>query len=219
MKGVFVTGTDTDIGKTWVGKHLIHALRKQGADIIPRKPVESGWSDKLTETDAWILANAANVTERLNQVCPNRFRLPVSPVRAAKNENISLTLKTLKQQCLEGLDKKQFLYVEGAGGFYSPLCSDGLNADLAETLRLPILLVVANHLGCINHTLLNIEAIEKRGLTLKAVILNKSEPALSKQSDMDNLADLKKLLKYPILSISYRQKNQAVFDKLAHLFL
>lgn len=215
MRGIFVTGTDTNVGKTWVGKHLIQALCEVGIDVVPRKPIESGWSEEITETDAWILANAANRLDDLNEICPNRFKSPVSPVRAAEIEGKKLSLGTLKKQCLVSVGNEQFLYVEGAGGFYSPLCFDGLNADLAQQLNLPVLLVVANRLGCINHALLTIEAIKKRKLTLWAIILNDVDASDLSNKDMDNLADLKKNIDCPLFSTENNQSSTDVFKELA----
>ena len=226
MKGLFVTGTDTNVGKTWVGQHLISALRESGLNVIPRKPIESGWDKNEEEqTDAWLLASAANKLDSLDEICPNRFSQPVSPVRAAMLEGKALSIATIKEQCTpphfctnnsKGNDSS-FLYVEGAGGFYSPLCADGLNADLANALALPILLVAENRLGCINQVLLSVGAIEQRGLNLKAIVLNDVAEHQQEDKNMNNQADLSNLLDYPIVSISHRQSNKSVFDNLAFL--
>jgi len=171
MKGLFVTANDTNVGKTWVGSRLIAELKNQNISIQARKPIESGWPDTdegIIETDAWKLANAIRELDALDVICPNRFKLPLSPDRAANLENETITLKQLQTDCLRKVTESDFLYVEGAGGFYSPICHDGLNADLAASLSLPVLLVVENRLGCINQTLLNVEAIQRRGLSLVA---------------------------------------------------
>lgn len=202
-KGIFVTGTDTDVGKTFVGQRLITGLVNMGLSVLPRKPVESGWPEDETASDAWKLANAAGVTNQLDQVCPHRFKAAISPVRAAALEGISLTVGKLQSICKP--INNDFLYVEGAGGFYSPMVSDGLNADLAEALQLPMVLVANDRLGIINHVLLNQEAIAKRGLALCCVILNESTPKIE-GNDMDNFTDLKELLDVPIFTFGYAQK-------------
>jgi len=218
MLGIFITGTDTDVGKTWVSKSLIKLLIKKGFDVVPRKPVESGWKTDETLSDAWVLADAANKTEQLDEVCPNRFKAPLSPDRAAMLENKTLFIDDLKKHCLHGINKDQFLYVEGAGGFYSPLCSDGLNKDLAKVLGLSIVLVVNDRVGCINHTLLTIEAIEKSKLSLLAIVLNKVDNTTGDDdtdtSAMDNEADLQKRCKYPIISIAHNQESSEPFEKI-----
>ncbi len=201
MKGVFITGTDTDVGKTWIGQKIIQRLMKKGVSVEPRKPVESGWPEDITLSDAWKLSHAAHKEDKLDVICPNRFIAAISPDRAARMEGKSLTIKQIFEQCTDNLNSENdFLYVEGAGGFYSPLCADGLNSDLANELKLPIILVVSNRLGCINHTLLSIEAIEKQGLSLLGVVLNNATYSNSVNRSMNNFEDLSQKIKYPIIS-------------------
>ncbi len=219
MKGIFITGADTNVGKTWVSQQVIQLLVSQGLNVIPRKPVESGWTEEA-KTDAFLLAKAANKLESLEQVCPNRFKLPISPDRAAVLEGKTVKLDTIKNQCLTPINSENnnddFLWIEGAGGFYSPLCSDGLNADLAVLVNLPLLLVVEDRLGCINQTLLTIEAIEKRQLRLAAIVLNKVNQA--EIEGMDNAQDLKKLTHYPVVSVGNKQQPKEPFAKIIALF-
>ncbi|MBO0612126.1 MAG: dethiobiotin synthase [Pseudomonadota bacterium] len=195
-KGMFMTGTDTNVGKTWVGKQLIHTLRVLGREVIPRKPVESGWNADIQQTDAWQLANAAGL-ELDNSICPYRFSAAISPPRAAHLVGKHLTLQTLAATCPTRWDKRQFLYVEGAGGFYSPIADDGLNADLAQILGLPVVLVAENKLGCINHVLLAAEAIQQRRVPFAGVILNNRQ---SLPESMDNLNDLRAYLTVPVVT-------------------
>nr|CAA6820975.1 MAG: Dethiobiotin synthetase (EC [uncultured Thiotrichaceae bacterium] len=199
--GAFMTGTDTDVGKTWIGVKLLQAFQGLGIQPIPRKPVESGWPQPPTsvlKTDAQQLLSACKNSEQtLEQVCPNRFREPLSPPRAAQLEGTQLNTDILVQQCQQGVPEASFLYVEGAGGFYSPLTHDGLNADLAEALKLPVILVSEDRVGCINHILLTVEAIQSRQLMLAGIILN-SKPDTQSPDTMDNLTDLKALLTVPV---------------------
>ncbi|MDD5391868.1 MAG: dethiobiotin synthase [Thiothrix sp.] len=195
LPGVFVTGTDTGVGKTWVSTRLIKVLRAIGRDITPRKPAESGWSDTdVTLSDTWQLSQVAGVNPEM--VCQNRFRAPLSPPRAALLEGKHLQIGTLVQQCREGLSAGQFLLVEGAGGFYSPLADDGLNADLAVALGLPLLVVAEDRVGCINHILLVVEAAQRRNLTVAGIVLNQRQPA---PAGMDNATDLRGYISIPIL--------------------
>ncbi len=200
--GAFMTGTDTDVGKTWVGVQLLYHLRAAGRHITPRKPVESGWPQPpaTTEnTDAYKLLQACNNPQQtLHQVCPNRFREPLSPPRAARLEKVQLTIQHLAAQCRQHWSKETFLYVEGAGGFYSPLAEDGLNADLVTALNLPVILVSEDRVGCINHILLTIEAMQSRQLSIAGIILN-SIPRRNSPQTMDNLTDLREMLEIPIL--------------------
>lgn len=197
LPGVFMTGTDTGVGKTWIGTRLLQHLRQLGVTITPRKPVESGWClEQVTDSDTWKLGLAASGFHPLEQICPNRLKAPLSPPRAAQLEGKRLSIQQLAKQCRSTQRQSSFLYVEGAGGFYSPLASDGLNADLAAALNLPVLLVSEDRVGCINHILLTVEAIQTHQLSLAGIILNPIHPA---PAGMDNQQDLQALLDLPII--------------------
>lgn len=190
--GLFMTGTDTGVGKTWVGTQLLQHLRLRGRQLKPRKPVESGWlPEQITETDTWKLAICATNFQRLNLICANPLTQPLSPPRAAILERKSLSIQALVQACRQQTQASDFLYVEGAGGFYSPLAHDGLNADLAEQLGLPVLIVSLDRVGALNHILLCYQALIARRLNLAGIILNAQQPATPY---MDNVADLRALL-------------------------
>ena len=215
--GVFVTGTDTGVGKTWIGQMIIQSLRKQGIAVTPKKPIESGWQNPIAHTDAGLLATAAGIREP-ERVCPNHYQAALSPPRAAALEGQHLLLNTVIQQCMSETEEATFLYVEGAGGFMSPLTSDGLNADLAKALDLPILLVAENRLGCINQVLLSLLAIEYYGLTAQAIVLNQiNENSTPQMTQMNNAEDLQKLCTVPIVQVNYRQKTLP--EKLIRLLM
>jgi dethiobiotin synthetase len=207
QKGIFITGTDTDIGKTWLGQRLIQALVKKGVDVVPRKPIESGWLKQIAQTDAGKLARSANKTtdRELQQNCLYRFKPAISPLRAARLAKQNITLEKLRSHCFAHLHPQQFLHVEGAGGFYSPIAENGLNADLAEYLALPIIVVAEDRLGCINQILLTIEAAQRRNLNILAIFLNKkakntlSIQAINPQIEMDNQSDLAEYTAIPII--------------------
>lgn len=198
--GLFVTGTDTGVGKTRITAILAHLLNDRGRVVRPRKPVESGCQlgdAGLIPEDAVSLQAAAKSDELLTIICPYRFESALSPERAAALVGKSLTLEEVSAACRQGVTESDFLLVEGAGGFYSPLASGVLNADLAVALSLPVLLVAADRLGTIGHTLLAVEAIKRRGLTLAGVVLNQVAPVVDPQ--MDNAAELSRWLGEPVL--------------------
>ncbi len=208
MKGVFITGTSTDVGKTFIGVEIARRLTERKITVIPRKPVESGCikqGDELIPRDAMALKEAANYPGALSEVCPYRFEPSISPVRAALLANKILTIEQLVSTCLNG-SEKGFVLVEGAGGFYSPLAENGLNADLAAALQLPVLLVADDKLGVISQVLLNVEAIKVRGLHLAGVILN--TPGDTQNEHMDNSADLREILDCPIFTSPYANRNE-----------
>lgn len=204
--GIFVAGTDTGVGKTWTGARLIAVLAGRGLRVAPRKPLESGWNEReVGLTDAGILAAAVPGGVALDTVCRWRFPEAVSPARAAELAGIHVCLAEAIEACRSR--SGEFALVEGAGGFFSPLTGDALNADLAEALELPVVLVAADRLGCINHTLLSAAAIARRGLVLSAVVLNRAE--VETDPAMDNAADLGLYLNCPIVCSGHAASPEA----------
>ena len=203
MQGVFITGTSTEVGKTFVGVAIARALTQRNIKVIPRKPIESGCfkqGDELIPQDASALKEAASYQGSLSEVCPYRFEPAISPVRAAHLADTTLTTEQLVKVCVDG-SEHGFVLVEGAGGFYSPLAENGLNADLAVALQLPVLLVADDKLGVLNQVLLNVEIIQMRGLPLAGVVLNALDE--NQNGQMDNSADLRERLDCPVFSNPY----------------
>ncbi len=213
MQGVFITGTGTDVGKTYVATEIARALTQRDITVIPRKPIESGCSkqnNELIPEDATALKLAANYQGDLSEVCPYRFEPSISPVRAAHLAKTILTTEQLVSTCLNG-SENGFTLVEGAGGFYSPLAENGLNADLAEALQLPVLLIADDKLGALSQVLLSAEAIKLRGLQLIGVVLNSLDN--KNNEHMDNAADLREHLDCPIFSSPFRKEDDAQLPK------
>ena len=212
-RGLFVTGTDTGVGKTQITAALARLLSERNVVVRPRKPVESGCRQEaghLVPEDARTLQAAARSDEPLERICPYSFETALSPERAADLAGVRIALDDVQTACLEGVAEVDFLLVEGAGGFYSPLASGLLNADLAAALSLPVLLVTADRLGCIGHTLLAVEAIKRCGLTLAGVVLNQVEN--DGDPRMNNAADLTHWLSEPVLVTSRFDDNTNVPD-------
>lgn len=178
--GLFVTGTDTGVGKTVVTAALAAALRDAGVDVRALKPVQSG-----DDGDAAFIAAAAGHAPR----CLRTFRTPVSPHRAAALEGVTLDGDTLIDWVQA--ERGAVTLVEGAGGWNVPYAPGFFVADLAEALGFPVLVVAANRLGVLNHTLLTLEAVRRRGLTVAGVVLVEHAPEASVAS---NAADLRMLL-------------------------
>ena len=210
--GYFITGSDTDVGKTYIGCELIRQLRELGAEIEVRKPAESGCipdeTGQLIAADASKLSTANNNAELMSRVAANRFKAALAPHRAARLEGKELLIADLIDACSLD-DEKKLLFVEGAGGFYSPIAEDCLNADLASTLQLPAIIVVNDRVGAVNQTLLTIQAVESRHLPVAAVILNRVEA--EHERDMDNVADLVPHCAYPIFHCGHQQVLPPVF--------
>jgi dethiobiotin synthetase len=221
LNGLFITGTDTGSGKTSVAVSICQAMKQFGLHLHPRKPVESGClstAGKLFPEDAWKLQQASQTSDPLEVICSYRFQAALAPDRAARLEGQTILCQQLQDACTAHIKPSNWVIVEGAGGFYSPLAEDGLNADLAMALSLPVILVVKNTLGCINQTLLTLEAIKHRNLTLAAIILNDSQP--QEKKDMDNLSDIQRHLTNNTLCLRhYYEKPEKNRDIINTQFL
>jgi dethiobiotin synthetase len=218
-RGVFITGTDTGVGKTYLAAHLIRALAARGVAVVPRKPVESGCKPaqgQLWPADGAALQQAAGGRPPLQEVCPWRLRHALSPARAAELEGVSLGMADLIRACQ--VDADRFLVVEGAGGFYSPLTRDGLNADLAQALGRTVVIVAADRLGCINQVLLNAEAVRSRGLALRAIVLNATDP--DPDPLMNNASALRAQLRVPLCPLDHDAgADSPALDRLCGLLV
>ena len=219
-KGVFVTATDTGVGKTFVGARIVRTMTEAGLKVAARKPAESGCEveqDRLIPADATLLWEASGAREALEQVCPYRFLHALSPSRAAALEGKELRLAQLLAAAQPD-PAGEFLVVEGAGGFFSPIADDGLNADLAAALGLPVLLVVPDRLGGINQALLGINAIEQRGLQVAAVVLNQG--AQAQDPALDNAAELRPYCTLPLFRVNQNaDASDEVFWQIARVLI
>lgn len=163
----FITGTDTNAGKTFCTALLTRALRGKGFETIALKPLCSGERE-----DVEILRSVSDNALSNDETNPVWLKAPAAPVVAARLENRPITLDSLEAWFHTLSRKHPSLLVEGAGGWLVPITKTETIADLAARLSLPVILVVANRLGCINHTLLTLESIRARGLRCPGIILN-----------------------------------------------
>ena len=200
MKGFFITGTDTEIGKTFVTAALTRALTAHGLRVAPIKSLAAG---QTWRNSRWINEDVAELMEAQDlglsdaDVGPLQFREPCAPHIAAKLEGGAIDRNALLAAIRATAAKADIALVEGVGGFRVPLTEDWDTADLAVDLNLPVILVVGLRLGCINHALLTAEAIRARGLTLAAWVANTADP--QQPHVADNLASLQAGLKAPCL--------------------
>ena len=203
MGGFFVTGTDTEVGKTLVSGALILKLREQGKKAIGFKPVVAGTyqntSGNILNEDVETLRIASKLAPGQLNLSPYVLDMPVAPHLAAANKGIALDLNTMMQALSEIQKLSDCLVVEGAGGFLVPLNAVQDLGDLAQQIDLPIILVVGMKLGCINHALLTQEAIKARGLKMAGWIANSllNEMPLLKE----NIATLQAKINAPFLGL------------------
>jgi len=217
--GLFITGSDTDVGKTYIACELIRQLQGQCPGVEVRKPVESGCSSGesslLVAEDALKLRTANQGRESMERIAPYRLRAALAPPRAAKLEGRQLAMADLIEVCSLD-DNNHLLIVEGAGGFYSPLAENGLNADLASVLQLAVIIVVKDQIGAVNQALMTIQAVESRHLTIAAVILNQVEETID--NEMNNVEDLEPYCTCPVFRCLYNQQLQPVFSSRLAVF-
>lgn len=168
----FVTGTDTGVGKTYVTRLLLEALRREGIDAAGYKPVACGDRD-----DAVVLA-AASGGLPLDEVNPVHLQTPVAPHVACMLENRSIDLETLHAGYQHLVSRHACVLVEGAGGWEVPLSGKLRISDFVKELGLPVIVVAVNRLGALNHILLTIDAIRAKGLVCAGIILNQLDDEL-----------------------------------------
>ena len=168
---LFLTGTDTGVGKTFVTALLTRALRQAGLGTLALKPLCSG-----ERSDVEILRAASDNILSLDETNPVWLQAPATPLVAAQLENRCLSLDPLQDWFRSLSGKHPSLLVEGAGGWLVPVTDNETLADLAVRLALPVVVVVANRLGCLNHTLLTLESIHARGLSCPGIVLNHLTP-------------------------------------------
>ena len=193
MDGVFVVGTDTEVGKTFVACQLARGIA-QHCKVGVYKPVASGVSPEHQLDDGSLLRASIDNAVAYERVCPQWFRKPVAPPIAARAEG-SVVDEPLLLQGFEGWkDNCDYLIVEGAGGVLSPITDSMTVLDLAERVELPTLIVARNQLGVVNHTLLTIDAICRRGLSVSCVVMNdvpRTDTSSQEQDDsLDSNLDL-----------------------------
>lgn len=170
MSGIVVTGTDTGAGKTFFSCLLLRTLREQGVDAVGYKPVSCG-----SREDAEELVKASDGVEPIDLVNPVSLNAPAAPMVAAELQKERVELRELVAFA-EGLAARhELVVVEGVGGWEVPMAPGETFADFAAMLGWPVILVVANRLGAMNHTLLSAGAIRNRGLTLAGLVLNHLE--------------------------------------------
>lgn len=172
----FVTGTDTGVGKTHVACKLIAAYVAQGYKVIGMKPVAAGCElvdGVWVNEDVLKLEAVSNVQAPRELINPYSFKEAIAPHIAAEKVGVEINIEVIQQAFNKLKDIADIVIVEGAGGFLVPLNATQSMADLAVTLNIPVILVVNMKLGCINHSLLTVEAIQARNLTLHGWVANR----------------------------------------------
>ncbi|MGE5386591.1 MAG: dethiobiotin synthase [Betaproteobacteria bacterium] len=193
----FVTGTDTEIGKTFVCCALLHAARARSLTAVGMKPVAAGVDGSGANEDVEALAAASSLPLAREAINPYLFRPPIAPHIAAAEAGVVIEGKVIRHGYEKLASAAEVVIVEGVGGFRVPLGPGFDAADLAVELALPVILVVGMRLGCINHALLTAEAIERRGLRLAGWVANQIQADMPRFEE--NIAALSERINAPLL--------------------
>jgi dethiobiotin synthetase len=201
-RGLFVTGTDTGIGKTFASTLLLRALRARGLRACGMKPVASGarlTSEGPRNEDAEALIAASDPPPAYADCNPFAFLDPIAPHVAARRSGVEVTLEPIRAAYDVLARNSDRVVVEGVGGWMAPLSDTLMQADLVRALELPVILVVGLRLGCLNHALLSTRAIEADGCLLAGWIANRIDPTMAAADD--SLSTLRTRIAAPLLGV------------------
>ncbi len=217
-KGIFITGTDTGVGKTFITIGLLRALQKLGFNVCPMKPVETGcgtFNGRLVPADALKLVCAVEADEPLKLINPYRFKQPLAPAVAAELEGAVIRKQDIISAYKQLSKKYDITIVEGAGGIMVPVYKRYLFIDLIKDLNLPIVIVSRPGLGTINHTLLTIDAARNRGIDILGVIINHSAKIKNDLSVKTNPEIIEMLGGVPLLgTVPYAESPACTLSKI-----
>lgn len=219
---LFITGTDTDIGKTYIGIGLLNGLNKYGYKTLGLKPIASGCDlidGELYNGDALALQKASSLKLEYNQINPFRFKDPIAPHIAAKSIGMRLTKEIIAEKLNNTFSNSSDIYlIEGAGGWAVPLNENGLVSDIVSLIDAKVIMVIAIKLGCINHAILTAESIKNSGVSLVGWVANIIHPDMIQLNE--NIIALKQWINSPCLGIvpfNGLPEDHIEFEKIMNL--
>ena len=208
MKGLFISGSGTDVGKTFIASHIIRALNSK-CRVVAKKPIESDClktPQGLVPKDAILLNDACAQPQPIEKVCKFKFEACVSGEKASSDQGVRVALDDLVAASLSD-SEQDFVIVEGAGGLYSPIAEQLLNVDLASALRLPVVIVVKDELGAINQALLSLRAAKEHSLDVAMLVLNQMS-----NNNLDNAQAIGRYTQTKV--VVFNKGNQSDFVKM-----
>ena len=217
---IFISGTNTEVGKTFITVNIIKLLQSKGYLVNPYKPVETGCRkrlSKLVPNDSSLFHKTIKKRMSLDKINPYRFLEPISPATAIKLSKKRITINNYlaKYKTLPDCD---FSVIEGAGGLLSPLASDGFNIDLIKKIKAPTILVAKDEIGVINNVMLSLNILKQYKIKVLAVILNRIDKV--QPTGMNNYEEIEALVKTPLVQILNKSRNnQKEFTKLIRLII
>lgn len=216
--GIFITGTDTGVGKTIVTAALALHMKRKGIAVGVMKPIETGiTSSGLARSDAARLQAVIESDDALGAICPFQFELPLAPFAAAQAERREIDLGVIQKVHRLMAGRYEYVVAEGIGGVHVPIGRNIDVFDLIARLRLPVVVVGRSGLGGINHALLTVEALRRRRIPVAALVLNQTRPARSKLERLQERTTVEILRKQagvPVLGpLPYRSELSKQFRK------
>ncbi len=217
---IFISGTNTEVGKTFITVNIIKLLQSKGYLVNPYKPVETGCRKRLSTlvpNDSTLFHKAIEERVSLDKINPYRFLEAISPATAIKLSKKRITINNYLTK-FKSLPNCDFSVIEGAGGLLSPLASNGFNIDLIKKIKAPTILVAKDEIGVINNVMLSLNMLKQYKIKVLAVILNRIEKV--QPAGMNNYKEIGALVKTPLVQILNKSRNnQKEFKKLIKLII
>ena len=207
MKSYFITGTDTDVGKTIVTAGLAAAIQKKGIDIGIMKPFAAGTLQSVgfKSKDTELLANAAKVNDPEDLVNPQFFHIPASPYTAAQNLGVDVDVQLVMNSFKQLSKIHDMMLIEGMGGIMTPILKNYFVTNLIREMNLDVILITRSRIGTINHTLMTCKMCVNNGIRIKGIIINNFD--IDGYPPTELKRDMEKLTTFPVLGIIPRLDN------------
>ena len=218
MQSLFVTGTDTDVGKTYVTAGLAASFYEMGVDIGVMKPFAAGTAQKkgFKSEDVEILSSAAHVADAENLINPQFFPIPASPYTAWKKLKIKPKIATVLSSFKKLSKLHDAILVEGMGGVMTPILKDYFITDLIKDMKIPTVIVTRTKVGTVNHTLMTVKMCQKYKIPIKGIIINNFDdgyPVNQLTKDLENLTGVKVLGSVPFITDMSNVSLNGIFQK------
>jgi len=218
LKSLFITGTDTDVGKTYITAGLAVAFRKMGIDVGVMKPFAAGTAQKkgYKSEDIVILSKAAQACDPENLVNPQFFPIPASPYTAWKNLKTKPKISTILSSFKKLSKLHDILLVEGMGGIMTPILKDYYVTNLIKEMKIPTVIVTRSKIGTVNHTIMTCKMCEKYKIPVKGIIINNFDdgyPVAELKRDLQNLTGIKVLGSIPFIKNMSDASLYRIFKK------
>ena len=219
MKSLFITGTDTDVGKTYITSGLAITLRKMGIDIGIMKPFAAGTAQKkgYKSEDVEILCKSAQIHDAENLVNPQFFPIPASPYTALKKLKIKPKIPLVLSSFKKLSDIHEMMLVEGMGGILTPILKDYYVTNLIKDMKIPAIIVTRSKVGTVNHTLMTVKMCEKYKIPIRGIIINNFDgdgyPINQLKKDLEDLTGVKVLGSIPFINDMSDKSLYKIFKK------